>query len=86
MPASMLHRHALNHSDDRISLSTRRWRWALNCSTARGQVADNIKAVSAAITKAGREMTYSLSPGGQNAIPKVGKTPNWPRSCANFSL
>ena len=42
-----------------------------DCIFAQNMAADNIKAVSAAITKSGREMTYSLSPGGENNIPKL---------------
>jgi hypothetical protein len=42
-----------------------------DCIFAQNMVADNIKAVSAAITKSGREMIYSLSPGGENRIPQL---------------
>jgi hypothetical protein len=36
-----------------------------DCIFAQNMAANNIKAVSAAIKKTGRQMTYSLSPGGQ---------------------
>ena len=42
-----------------------------DCIFAQNMVADNIKAVSAAITKSGREMVYSLSPGGENNLVKL---------------
>ena len=42
-----------------------------DCIFAQNMKADNIKAISAAITKSGREMTYSLSPGGQNEITQL---------------